>query len=389
MDIDERIERRWQTGTTSLVRDYGALSPVTHVDEPTNRGAVLERLLDHLEPTFEGRLPPNAYVHGPPGTGKSAVVSALFARFARHSADRGRRIYTTTRAVERAVARFVYLDTREATSEFDFYRDLLDALSDDPAPEHGVSTEELRSRIHDRRTESTGGVVLAVDHVGEPATVDADTLVDRVASLPSDVSWLAIGGAEPDRTPLTDYTATTLRVDRYRRQTLTDLLTSRAADGMGNQAFEHRQIRRIAKRAEGNAHDALAALFVAADRAEVADRDALADEDVAAGLEEIEGTSVSLGRVLTLPDKKQLLLRKLVDLDDGRYSVSDLTERLSDLPDVDLSSSTVMRYLYEIAEDDIVERVSESTSESAGRPPSRIALRFPPTVFRRLYDRRT
>jgi Cdc6-like AAA superfamily ATPase len=388
MNIDERIERRWRTGESSLIRDYRALSPVAHVDEPTGRGAVLEQLLDHLEPSFAGRLPPNAYVHGPTGTGKSAVVTALFARLARRSTGQGRQVYTTTRATERSVARFVYVDAREAVTEFDFYRELLDALTDEPAPEHGVSTEELLSRINDLRRRSSVGLVLAVDHVDESATVDGDTLVGRIASLPGHVSWLAIGGTAPEESVLTDYAATTVRIGRYRRQTLTDLLTSRAADGLGNQAFEHRQIRRIAEQAAGDAHDALAALFAAADRAEVANRDTLADEDVAAGLDEVEGTSASLGRVLALPKKKQLLLRKLIDLDDGRYSVSELTERLSDLPDVDLSPSTVMRYLYEIAENDVVERVSESTSTGVGRPPSRIALRFPPTVFRRLYDQR-
>lgn len=84
MDLTARIRRRQRSGTTAqLVLDYDAISPVVHVEEPIGRGPVLERLLDHVDPVFDGSLPPNAYVWGPPGSGKSAVVTALFTQLDR------------------------------------------------------------------------------------------------------------------------------------------------------------------------------------------------------------------------------------------------------------------------------------------------------------------
>jgi len=388
MDIDARIDRRWRRDDRPrLVRDHRALSPVAHVDEPADRGAALERVLDHLDPVFDGRLPPNAYVHGPFGAGKSAVVTALFAHLQRFSGESRSVIHTSTRTPSPAAPEFVTVDMRETASDFAFYHSVLDALVDDRVPEHGVSTGDLRARLHGLLEESRAGVVVAVDHVG--ARSGADELVDLFAGLPSNASWLAVGRADPGETGLTGYTATSIRVDRYRRQTLVDVLMARASEGLARGALDHEQARRVAGWADGNAHDGLLALFVAADRADRAGRTRLGEGDVDAALEEVPRPTVSLGRMLALPANKQLVLRALVDLDAaGRESVAATAEAVSADPAVDLSPGTVKRFLYEMAEDGIVERVRSGTREGKGRPPSRVELRFPPTAFRRLYDLR-
>ena len=55
MDLKTRIRRRQHSGGDSqIVLEYEAVSPVAHVEEPGGRGPVLERLLDYLEPVFEG-----------------------------------------------------------------------------------------------------------------------------------------------------------------------------------------------------------------------------------------------------------------------------------------------------------------------------------------------
>jgi len=348
---------------------------------------VFERLLDHLDPVFDGDLPPNGYVHGDPGVGKSAVVTALFDHMRRFSTERDSVIYTSTRAGSSISPGFVYVDLRASASEFSFYHHVLDALLDDPVPEHGISTAELRERLHALVGESRGGVVVAVDHVGEPIGIDDETLVDLLAGLPSNASWLAVGRADPSATTLTDYTATTVGVEPYRAQMLADVLMTRASDALAQQALDLQLARRVADWADGNAHDALAALFVAVDRAARGDRTHVTAEDVTAAIREMPRPCVSLGSVLSLPPNKLLVLRKLVDLDeDDRASVTATTAAISDDPTVDLSAGTVKRFLYEMAEVGVVERVKSNSKSGKGRPPSRVELRFPPTVFRRLYD---
>lgn len=388
MDIDARIKRRQRRNdVTHLIQDYETLSPVAHIDEPSNRGPVFERLLDHLDPVFDGQLPPNAYVWGPFGAGKSAVVSALFTHLERLSTETRSVIHTSTRPASPTSPGFVYVDARESTSEFSFYHGVLDALVDENVPEHGVGTEELRGRLHELLDGARVGVVVAVDHVTGEEVLDPGTLVDLFAGLPSNVSWLAVGREPPDETPLTEYTADAIEVERYQTQVLVDVLMTRASAALAHQALDHDLARDIADWATGNAHDALAALFIAADRASQADRNRIVEGDVTTAFEAVPRPSVSLARVLSLPTNKQLVLRELVDLDAAdRVSVTATTEAISSVGSVDLSPGTVKRFLYEMAEVGIVERVRSEVENEKGRPPSRVELRFPPTVFRRLYD---
>ena len=390
MDLDARIKRRQRRSAgPRLVEDYESLSPVAHIDEPSDRGPVFERLLDHLGPVFDGQLPPNAYVSGPFGSGKSAIVTALFTHLDQLSTETRSIIHTSTRAATPTSPGFVYVDMRETTSEFAFYQGVLDALVDESVPDHGISTSDLRDRLHDLLGQSRTGVVVAVDHVFEPDGTDADELIGLFAGLPSNVSWLAIGREPPESVPLTEYTATELTVEHYRHEMLVDVLMTRASLGLTQQALGHELARHIAQWADGNAHDALAALFVATDRATRDERTRLTEEDVRAAIEEIPPSSVSLGRVLALPENKQFVLRQLVDLEDeDRASVTATTKAISSDPSVDLSPGTVKRYLYEMAEVGVVERVQSERTNAKGRPPSRVELRFPPTAFRRLYDLR-
>ncbi len=388
MDLDARIKRRQhRSDGHRLIQDYEPLSPVAHIDEPSNRGPVFERLLDHLDPVFDGRLPPNAYVYGPFGSGKSAIVTALFTHLERLSTETKSVIHTSTRVRSPTSPGFVYVDMRETQTGFSFYHTVLDSLSEEAIPGHGISTDRLRERLRTLLGTSGGGVTVAVDHVGERDSTDVAELVDLFAGLPSNVSWLAIGRRDPSEIALSEYTATSIQVDRYRTQMLVDVLMTRASEALSQQALGHAQARKIAQWADGNAYDALAALFIAADRASQAHRTRLTEADIEDAFEEIPRPSVSLGRVLALPKNKQLVLRELVDLEETeRDSVTATTEALASNPAVDLSPGTVKRFLYEMAEVGIVERVQAEPRGGKGRPPSRVELRFPPTVFRRLYD---
>jgi Cdc6-like AAA superfamily ATPase len=388
MDIEARIKRRQRhDGEHRLVLDYEALSPIYHAAEPTDRGPVFEQLLDHLDPVFDGKLPPNAYVFGPAGSGKSAVVTALFGHLEQLPTDARPVIHTSTRAQTPTSPAFVYVDTRDTTSEFAFYHAILDSLTEEAVPEHGIGTETLQSRLHEKLGGTHSGVVVAVDHIDDPGGTETGDLVGLFAGLPSKASWLAIGRLNPEQTELTEYTARSIRVDRYRRQMLVDVLMTRASDGLAQQALDHRLARTIADWADGNAHDALAALLIAAVHADSNGRDRLTEADVTLAIEEIPDPCVSLGRVRSLPANRQAVLRELVDLDATETeSVTKTTEAISRRPTVDLSQGTVKRFLYELAETGIVERVQSTKDTGKGRPPSRLEPRFPPTAFRQLYD---
>ncbi|WP_256301126.1 Cdc6/Cdc18 family protein [Haloarchaeobius salinus] len=388
MDIEARIRRRQRrSGEPRIVQDYDALSPVVHVEEPSGRGPVLEQLLDHLDPIFERSLPPTAYVWGDGGVGKSAVVTALFEHLDRMLTGTGSVIHTTTRARSTPAPDFVYVDARVDDSEFGLYHTVLDGLVDEQVPKQGVRTDSLRSRLMERLS-GTDRAVVAVDHVDELDTLGLATLHDAFDGMDDRLSWIAVGRTPPEELSSELLPPEHIHVPPYQQHALVDLLTGRASDGLARQSFDHEQIRRVAEWAEGDAHDALTALFGAAEVATGEGHGRIHERDLGAGLDAVPRPTVALGRVLTLPENRQLVLRTLVDLpDEATTSVGEAAESVAAAPGVDLSPSTVKRYLYELAEEGITERVTtERRAESAGRPPSRLEPRFPTLVFSRLYD---
>ena len=386
MNIDDRIERRlgYDAGMSVLI-DFEAVSPVSHAESPIGRGPAIERLLDVFAPAFSGSLPPSAYVYGPKGSGKSAVVSALFDRLATHSGPR-RAIQTTTRAVEPTIPGFVYVDARRASTRFRLYHAMLAAMSDEPVPDHGIGTDELAESLRDAMR--TGPeLVVAVDHTNEPETPTPTALIDWLTDVGGRLAPVCLGRDPPDSIDWEP--ETTVEFSKYRRHVLVELLTSRCSTGLGRDALSHDQIREIVEWAAGDAHDALAAVMGAAVSAERAGASTVRPQDVDAGIEGVPRPCVALGRVLALPESRQRLLYELAGLSESeRSTVGAATEAIAARPGVDLSASTVRRVLYELADGGLLERVTVRQSDGKGRPPSRLVPLFPTVVFRELFDRR-
>ena len=385
MDIEDRIARRQRTGDRRrLVIDEEALSPVWHPTEPIGRGPLIERLLDHLDPVFDGRAPPNGYLYGPGGTGKSAVTASLVDRLAETLPSTGDALYTTTRGASAPGVSFVRVDLRTADSAFEFLHGVLNALTTESVPRRGVGTDELRERL-ERRVRGAGPVVVVADHVGEPETVDVLTVAERLEAVEGTFAWLAVGRADPGEVEVPD-DAATVEVEPYSRATLTDLVAARADAGLGQGALAHGAVRRLAEWAEGDAGVALSALLGAVEAASADGDGTLDDEAVEAGMAAVPWPCVPLGRVLALPTNRVRTLACLVDLDQAeRAPVGDCAARIADR--IDLTGSTVERFLYELAEAGIVERVRVDAADGPGRPPSSVDPRFPTLAFRRLVRR--
>jgi len=378
MDLDERIARRRRASRRSgLVAEWRALDPSAHVDEPIGRGAALERLLDALDPVFEGGLPADAYVYGPAGAGKSALVAALFDRL-RAQFDRGDVIRTTTRASAGPRVAFAYVDARRHATAFRLYGAVGEALVSTGMPERGVGTDELRERVGEA-VAARDAVVVAVDHVDEPGSVPLSTLAETVGTLDG-ASWLAVGRSHPDSVSGAR-PAASVHVAAYRSPALEDVLSTRASRGLRN-GLDHDVARRIAAWADGNAHDALAATFGAADAALSAGRSSLRSGDVDAGIRAVPRDGAPTSRVLSLSENRKCVLDALLAVPTGTTTtIADAAEAVA--ARTDLSNTTVTRYLYELAEEGVLSRVP-SERPDADRRPSRVVPRFPTRVYRRL-----
>ena len=260
MDLQERIARRRSARQgRRIVVDRDQLSPVVHRPEPVGRGPVLEQLLDALEPIFDGELPPPVAIVGPAGSGTSAVVTAMFDALNDQFGGSSRAIETTTRGGRtEPVTWFVTVDGRQVESPFAFYRAVLSGLSSERVPESGVGTDDLRDRLSDRLSRPDRRAVVAIDHHDEPETLGVDRVRELLAPV-ADCATVAVGRTEPD-----DHRGETVTVPAYRDHELVDVVTDRVSTGLAAGALDHGAVRELADWADGNAHDALAALFGAA-----------------------------------------------------------------------------------------------------------------------------
>jgi Cdc6-like AAA superfamily ATPase len=385
MTIDEKI-RQLQRGTGQTpVQERDSLSPVAHVDEPVARETVVHALFSYLEPAFDGQLPPNAYVWGPKGSGKSAVLTAVFRRLRSDPSRSSPR--TTPHEQDAETPTFLYVDARRVSTRFGLFRAVLDGLIEESIPDRGVETATLRGRIRAELAAPERRLVLAVDHVDEPETFSVGALASMLEPFESSIAWLSVGRAAPT-TIDGAVSVHCLHVPAYRGETLAEVLRARANAGLDSEGITGDQIARIAEWADGNAHDGLAALTGAAGLAADRGRTQIHTEDLVDALSDIPQPSVSLARILALPQNHRCVLHALVEVDDAdRESVATATTAIAAEPGIGLSERTIERFLYELAETGIIERVRRSrASGRAGRPPSRLELRFSPTVFEQLSE---
>jgi Cdc6-like AAA superfamily ATPase len=382
MDLTERIERRRnRRSKNELVVDRDALNPAVHLSEPVGRETLFEALLNAVDPLFDRAVPPNTYVWGPRGSGKSAIVTALVSALDAEVTGR-EPFYTATRGgSDRPDVLFVYLDARRATSRFRLYRELLDSLLVESVPKRGISTDALRERIADV-IETSEAVLVAVDHLGETGTPD---LADLHATFEpfDDLAWIGVGRTSPEELSL-PIPEQQVHVPGYTYE-LVDVLTVRGSRGL-SQTLDHVHAQRLAEWADGDAHDALAALFVAAINAEADGATRLRDEDIDVGTAAVPLDGVPIGTVLALSDNEQLVLEQLVERAlHGEVRIETAAERIA--AQTDLTRGTVKRLLYELAQGGILERHEVTVgTRMTGRRPSGVALNFSERLFTALRD---
>jgi Cdc6-like AAA superfamily ATPase len=361
-----------------------ALDPTAHPGEPTGRGPTLERILDILDPVFEGNVPPHVHVHGPKGAGKSAVVSSLFAHLSQVVPSKQSVIYTTTRTAGTPTTSFAYVDARCAPTEFALLHATLDALTDESVPAQGVGIEMLRTRLSTQLSHEERAVV-AVDHVGEPETYPAATAVARLNEVSPHLSVVTVSRSpfDGDRDDVE-----TVSVPRYQRHSLVDILVARASDGVARNALTHEATSEVAEWAGGDAHDALSSLYGAATLAAADGAETIGVDHVSAGIDAVPDDGCSLARVLALSESNRQVLREFVALDDSNNtSVSTSTDAIEASPAVSLSETTIRRVLYELSDLGIVRRVSvDDTRDGPGRPATRPIPNFSTLAFRGLDD---
>lgn len=373
MDLRDRITRR-QTAERNGIVDSPQLSPVVHPDKPVGRGPVLKQLLDALDPVFERELPPEVAVVGPHGSGKSAVVTALFDALDEQFGRSCRPIGTATRAGSgESVTCFVSIDARRVTSPFAFYQAVLSEISSEAVPEKGVGTDALRERVRSRLERPNRRAVVAIDHHDEPETLSYDTARELLEPVSKSVTTVSIGQTVPE-----GIEGKTVIIPKYRHHELIDIITERASAALAAGTIDYETIHNVGTWADGNAHDALAVLFGAAMFA--ANTGRIDNEVLDRSMAAIPESNIHVGRALALLETRCEVLCRLYEIgpEATTLSISRIATEISSQSS--LTDGTVERFLYELSERDILDRVPLPMN-GTGRQQSTVRPLFPMVTF--------
>jgi hypothetical protein len=161
---------------------------------------------------------------------------------------------------------------------------------------------------------------------------------------------------------------------------LVDILTVRGSRGL-SQTLNHVHAQRIADWAEGDAHDTLAALFVAVLNAEADGAKRLRDEDVDAGTAAVSAGGVPIGTVMALSENEQRVLAQHIERSlDSETSIESAAELIA--AQTELTDGTVKRLLYELAQRGVLERQGVKVGTHATGPqPSGVVPNFSERLF--------
>ena len=382
MDVSDRIQRR-RNGRThaAVVVDWDALNPAYHTPDPAARVASVESVLDAVDPAFEDELPQNLHIWGEAGTGKSAIctaiMSALKSEFTQHPLR-----YTSTRTTRTSSdLQFVYVDGWRANTQFKLYHQILDALRTDRVPKRGIGTEDLRNGIASELNDKTG-LVLAIDHVSMAGSLAMDELESFLSPLDA-VRTITIGRDSPEALEITG-PVEDIHLAPYSTE-LVDVLALRASQGL-SRTLEPPHLRRIAEWADGNAHDALAALYLAGVEADQSDASRIHYEHVSEGIEAVPRDGTSLSHLMALPETEQALLKDVIDTTrQETLEIECMSHHIAEHSR--LTDTTVKRLLYELAQDNVLQRTAmRISSDLVGRRPSQVEPNFSVPLFEHVRD---
>ena len=263
----------------------------------------VQALADCLAPALAGRKPFHAWVHGPPGSGKSALVRSIFARFD-----------------PRVPAVLVNgLQRRTFYAVADQVLDELRVLAGD---EKDTSWKlELLAR-HARDP-----LLIAVDEVDQLPLGERNALLYNLAALDRVglvlLSQSRAAGEELDTRVLSRLNPRVIGLGPFPEPVLVAILRERASTALRPESWCAATIEQIARRAEGDARLAIQTLRAASYRAEYRNAPVVEEQDVDQALRTLEIRNLKRLYVLRKLPAQERLVYDLVR-EAGRISTTDL-----------------------------------------------------------------
>jgi len=262
-------------------------------------------LLDCLAPSVAGRKPFHAWVHGPPGSGKTAIVQAALANVA-----------------ERGVAAVIVnvLQRRTFYAVVDQVLDELRVLAGDEKDTNWKLEVLQRHAVKQP-------IVIAIDEIDQLPVGERNALLYNLASLGLVglvlLSQSRAAAEELDARVLSRLNPRLIGLQPYTDDLVRSILETRARAGLRPETWCGETLGVIARRAEGDARLAIQAFRIAAYRAEHRHALVIEDRDVEHAFGALDLKALRRSYVLRKMPAQQRLLYELI-AERGRIASKDL-----------------------------------------------------------------
>ncbi|WP_435346089.1 Cdc6/Cdc18 family protein [Haloarchaeobius sp. HRN-SO-5] len=317
-----------------VLRDEWVPSEVRH------RNAELNQLSTALRPVADDDRPGSAFLHGPPGAGKTCCAQYIVSQFCREVRDVAHQ----------------YVNCWTDSTRFAVLERLLENVDADAAV-HRQSTpvDELVRQLRDHGEP----YVAILDEVD--VLRDTDVLYD-LYQVP-DVAVVLVANQEEEFLADLDprlqsrlRTCTSIRMTPYTTDQLVSILEDRVRLGFEPGTVETAQLERIADAAAGDARLAINVLRMAARNAQDAGADALDPAHVTAAIP--EGEHDVRRKTLSQLSRHQRVLYEVVH-EAGEVDSAMLHERYEARVDEPMVRRTRRKHLNKLCEYDLLEKAGE------------------------------
>lgn len=317
-----------------------------------SRDAQLNEMATALEPLIDGEPATGLVLHGPSGTGKTSSSRYLLGQLRQHMFN-----------LETA-----YVNCWSDHSRYGVLYRIADSVQGITPSKHERSTAALRDAIH--QVDNPIVVLLdEADQLDEPEILydlyEEESL--HVALTANDYEDVTVGLDERLQSRLRTYKE--VKFKPYSPSTLFPILEQRAQHGLQPDVIDRDLLEDIARSANGNARDAIAALKGAAQAAVDDSADSISGDHVRVAIE-TASHDVQRETLSRLNDHQYTIYEIVADYD--VLSPGDIFDHYQDRVDEPRSQRTVRKYLRKLSEYDLLTATGTAQSREyelvAGAP---------------------
>ncbi|WP_414837412.1 Cdc6/Cdc18 family protein [Candidatus Nanosalina sp. VS9-1] len=323
-----------------IISDARVLTADYLPNKLVHRDGERQEIARNLRPLMDDDIPTDMLLHGPPGTGKTAMAK-----------------YVVEELQKEVFVNTSYVNCFSHKSRFEIFYELLDEKL--KVPRDSTSTEKVIEKFEEKvRKRPTIIIIDEVDQITEDEVLyelsrfqkagiifianDANTFShfeDRVRSRISGVNRI--------------------RFKRYSKQQLTDILKLRRKHGLREDSVKTSQLKKIASKAGGDARVAVNTLRLAARKAESKGLETITDEIIKDAVNDAydEEELESLERLNSHQKKAYKLLQE-----NGPMQIGELYDKYEDDVNDSKSRRQLLRYLKKMVSYNILETEGSKSS---------------------------